>query len=964
MLMRCLAFIAAALFALPALANRIGPAIRLVQTAAGAEPIELRSLSIRAELSGGMAETTVRMVFFNPNRRQLEGTLQFPLLDGQQITAFALDIEGKMRPAVPVEKGRGQAVFEAIERRQVDPALLETTHGNNFKLRIYPIGAGATRTVELKYAETLARRGARWAYRLPLAYGKVQDFDLELKVNDNAGAPPAIRGSLADIRFERGAADYRASFTREQFTPDGTLDVEVDAVNQPQVYRQQFAGATYFVAEIPVAAPATRRPAPRTIGLLWDSSGSGKQRALDAELDELDRYFGALGNVQVRLVRLRDRAEAPLAFQVRGGDWSALRRALQETVYDGASALNDWKPQADVDQYLLFSDGLVNYGAARAPALAPHQSLFALNSSVSADTARLAALAELNRGELIAIDRQRPGEAARILQFRSAGIERIGARGATDLVAQSRTAKDGMLRVAGRLFSTPGQQLTLTVSNGAAAQDITLPLDAITQLHPLAATQWANWRLRELEADFESHRAEIGRIGRQFRIPTRETSLIVLDRLDDYIRYDIAPPPELKAAFEGLRVVRLLSSESARAKHFDSVLRLFEQRVSWWDTNFPKHRPKQMDLKTMEQAPWQSAQTLSEMPLRYSAPALVAAAPAPPPAAASRVEVSASRSIASAARTREPASAPIGIALKKWVANAPYIDRLRSAAPDQVYTLYLDEKPGYANSSAFFLDVADILIDKGQRDLALRVLSNLAEMDLENRAVLRILGYRLLQAGAPQLAVPVFEKVLRLAPEEPQSFRDLGLAQAAAGHPQQAIEKLNEVVVRPWDVRFPEIETIAIAEINAIIATSREKLDTSRIDPRLLKNLPLDLRVVMTWDADNADMDLWVTDPNGERCSYMNALTFQGGRISRDFTRGYGPEEFSLRSALPGKYRIEANYYGNRQQVLAGATTLQVKLFTGFGTARQKEQVVTLRLKDKGETVYVGEFEVATSATR
>jgi Ca-activated chloride channel family protein len=328
------------------------------------------------------------------------------------------------------------------------------------------------------------------------------------------------------------------------------------------------------------------------------------------------------------------------------------------------------------------------------------------------------------------------------------------------------------------------------------------------------------------------------------------------------------------------------------------------------------------------------------------------------------VEVSASRSIATAAHTWGPASAPIGIALKKWVANAPYIDRLRSAAPDQVYTLYLDEKPGYANSSAFFLDVADILIDKGQRDLALRVLSNLAEMDLENRAVLRILGYRLLQAGAPQLAVPVFEKVLRLAPEEPQSFRDLGLAQAAAGHPQQAIENLNEVVVRPWDVRFPEIETIAIAEINAIIATSREKLDTSRIDPRLLKNLPLDLRVVMTWDADNADMDLWVTDPNGERCSYMNALTFQGGRISRDFTRGYGPEEFSLRSALPGKYRIEANYYGNRQQMLAGATTLQVKLFTGFGTARQKEQVVTLRLKDKGETVYVGEFEVATSATR
>jgi hypothetical protein len=36
------------------------------------------------------------------------------------------------------------------------------------------------------------------------------------------------------------------------------------------------------------------------------------------------------------------------------------------------------------------------------------------------------------------------------------------------------------------------------------------------------------------------------------------------------------------------------------------------------------------------------------------------------------------------------------------------------------------------------------------------VLSNLAEMDLENRHILRVLGYRLLQAGQPALAMPVF----------------------------------------------------------------------------------------------------------------------------------------------------------------------------------------------------------------
>lgn len=302
----------------------------------------------------------------------------------------------------------------------------------------------------------------------------------------------------------------------------------------------------------------------------------------------------------------------------------------------------------------------------------------------------------------------------------------------------------------------------------------------------------------------------------------------------------------------------------------------------------------------------------------------------------------------------------IGIALKKWRADAPYIARMRAASSSDLYAIYLDEKPSWSNSSAFYVDVADMLLERGQRDLGLRVLSSLAEMELENRHVLRILGYRLLQAGAPQLAAPVFEQVRQLAEEEPQSFRDLGLAYAAAGLHQQAVDALYEVVLRPWDGRFAEIELIALAEMNAVIASAPAgaRLDTSRIDSRLLRNLPLDMRAVLTWDADNSDMDLWITDPNGEKCFYGHRDTYQGGRLSRDFTGGYGPEEFSLRHAMPGKYRVEANYYGDRQQLVAGATTLQLRLSTGFGKAGAKDQMVTLRLKGGGSTVLVGEFEV------
>lgn len=130
----------------------------------------------------------------------------------------------------------------------------------------------------------------------------------------------------------------------------------------------------------------------------------------------------------------------------------------------------------------------------------------------------------------------------------------------------------------------------------------------------------------------------------------------------------------------------------------------------------------------------------------------------------------------------------VAINLQAWQPASAYARRLRQAPAAQVYGLYLDERDSHAGSTAFYLDVADILFGHRQPELALRVLSNLAELDLENRHILRVLGYRLMQAGEPALAALVFERAVRLAEEEPQSFRDLGLAYAAQGLEQSALD--------------------------------------------------------------------------------------------------------------------------------------------------------------------------------
>jgi tetratricopeptide (TPR) repeat protein len=938
----------------------------LIDTINGEQPIRLKSLSISGEISGSLAETTVRMVFFNPNARPLEGRVQFPLLPGQQIIAFALDIDGSMRPAVPVEKAKGRQVFEAVERRQADPALLEDTLGNNFSLKVYPIASLGTRTVEFKYSEALVRDGANWVYRLPLAFGEQPlDFDLTLEVN-GTGVQPEAKSALGRVVFEKTDGKFLAHIAKAQFLPVGRLDVLLPATMQPKTFVQERDGDTYFVTEIPVTGQPSLRPQPplKIIGLLWDSSGSGANRSHEAEFEELDRYFHALGRAEVKLTRLRDRPEATEEYKVVNGDWSALRRALEGTVYDGASALADWQPQKDVNEYLLVSDGLLNYGPTKFPTLARDTRLYALNSALSADTNRLSALAESTGGKLIQIDPGAPGSTVEALLHDGPHLQDLRADGATAVLVDSANPQQGVVRVAGKLL-TRTATLHFTLVQGGESHEMAVLIEASAPVHPLAAHLWATYKLHSLEADYEIHRGEIRRLGEQFGMPTRETSLIVLDHLEDYVRYDVAPPPALRDAFEKLKAEngRLLSEK--RNKQLASIVHQFEEKTAWWEKEYDKSDPDKNALGSGRtgdiwppgrgdilardgSSPMAMAPPRLAMEHSRSAP-LPSATPAPAmpaPAAAKRADAPA-----------EPAP-EIGIALKKWQSDAPYISRMKSASEETIYAVYLDEKPSYANSTAFFLDAADMLLEKGKRDLALRVLSNLAEMDLENRHVLRVLGYRLMQAGAPDLAISVFEKVRWLAEDEPQSFRDLGLAYWEAKRYQQAIDQLNEVVVRPWDGRFAEIELIALAEMNAIIATAPTKLNTDAVDPRLLRNLPLDIRVVLTWDSNDSDMDLWVTDPNGEKCFYGHRFTRQGGRLSLDYTNGYGPEEFSLRKAKPGKYKIEANFFGSRQQLVAGPTTLQIKLTTGFGTPEAKDVSTNMRLKARGDTVFVGEFEV------
>ncbi len=295
------------------------------------------------------------------------------------------------------------------------------------------------------------------------------------------------------------------------------------------------------------------------------------------------------------------------------------------------------------------------------------------------------------------------------------------------------------------------------------------------------------------------------------------------------------------------------------------------------------------------------------------------------------------------------------IQVKPWDSKAPYMEALKVS--DKPYDTYMKLKAEYGAAPGYYLDCSDFFASKGDKETALQVLSNLVEMELENRSLLRTLGYKLRYLGDLDQAEFIFRKVVEMFREEPQSYRDLALVLAEKGEYQAAVDMLRKILTNPMQERFTGVEQIALMEMNRLIAKAKAEgkpVNVDGLDPAFIKPVDTDLRVVINWDTDASDMDLWVTDPFKEKCFYGHNRTQTGGMLSRDVTQGYGPEEFLIRKAKDGDYKIETHYYGSGSQKMLAPVTLYAEVYTDYGRPEEKRQTLFFRLEEKDQVVDVG----------
>lgn len=316
------------------------------------------------------------------------------------------------------------------------------------------------------------------------------------------------------------------------------------------------------------------------------------------------------------------------------------------------------------------------------------------------------------------------------------------------------------------------------------------------------------------------------------------------------------------------------------------------------------------------------------------------------------------------------------VSVRPWMPDTPYLKALDTAfgrGADATHDAYFLLRQEYYMAPSFFLDCAGWFMEHEDEVFSLQILSNLAEIRIDDAALLRVMGWRLREAGKLELALVALRRAMKLRKEDGQGYRDVALVleelarttyanndkERARAYAEEAGELYRTCALTPWRRHPLCIGLFAVEEYNVFRAwASEQEWETPPELPSLgeeLEGVPAcDLRITLAWDADETDVDIHVTEPSGEEAYYGHRDTLSGGRVSEDIRDGYGPEQYEIRAAQEGTYCIRAHYFASHQQALFGPATCTLTIFTDWGRPGQRQRATITRLDRQKEMVLVG----------
>ncbi|MEO6215992.1 MAG: VIT domain-containing protein [Sphingomonas sp.] len=918
--------------------------------------LRIDALDVRAHLVGRTADVTVEMLIGSDDADSYEANLALTLPADAVVTGYALDVGGRMIPGQLLEAPKARNVYEDEVRQGIDPGLAEIV-GNRFTTRIFPIDSEHPRRFRLNFVAAFDPAvGLVLPFARDAAIGRVT----VTVTADGYAVAPAVRFAGKQLGLARSGGGWRGQAVLGKAAMREGLTVTGGALAGPMLVARHPSGQAFFV----ISDGAAGEPKPPSRGgrlrIYWDRSLSHGSDRTDLEAEVLARLAERTAPTAIDLVTFA--SDRPQVATLR--NVAALRAALARITYRGGTSLAGLDALAlpAASQCVLVFDGNVTID--RGAAFAPDCRLVALTAASGTDGARLGRLTQRTGGAIV---RLAPGgEAAAVAALAAREAAPISVRDAAGRRLDTRAlpAGGGRWLLVGQM---PAGGVTVRLSNGRERHYA--PAGAPVAAEAPAAL-WAAGRVAEL-ADDPARHAAMAETARRYQVAGPGMSFLVLERPDQYLRADLTPPAgfdaEWLAQYREAKRDQDKDKRDARQERLAFVVEQWRDRRDWWSKRF---------------APLTHAQVKrtggNEGPAGYVSPAPPPPPPPPPPEpgqppamtpppivaaplqAIAIDDADTSDLIVTGVRrdlpppTQEPPPAAIKLDMADLIAKRPYIVALDAAGPARRLAVLAEQERPFGSVPTFYLDTAEWFRVKGDAATASLLLLSALELPTSDDETRQIVAFRLERDRAFGRAVELTEHLAAANVQfRPQPSRDLALALAARGRAagragradlERAFQLLVDAALNPASSDFDGFEVIALMEANALIPKIQAAGGHWTLDRRLVGLTDTDARIVIEWTADDADIDLWVDEPNGERVMYSNKLSSAGGQISNDMTDGYGPEEYAVHRAPAGPYRVRINGYDADRINPNGPGHVLIRLQRNFARPSEAQELVDLDL--------------------
>ncbi|QCX37072.1 DUF2135 domain-containing protein [Aureibaculum algae] len=511
------------------------------------QELGLSLLDIKVDIVGNIATTTYDMLFYNPTNSVLEGELSFPLGEDHNVSRFALEVNGKLREAVVVEKELGRIAFENVVRRGVDPALLEKGSGNNYKARIYPIPAKGYKRVLLAYEQELVFHLNSHAYELPLNFkNKLDSFKLNISVFDQKYKPIIEKNGISELEFSNWNKNYSIDIKKRNYIANKPLLIKIPLSFTTE---KVMVSDNYFYIYKTLSPKKRLRRKPNFITIYWDASLSLRERNIEKEINFLQEYFAYHKNVKVQLVTFSNTVLKDKLFTVKNGNWESLKKELEEVVYDGGTNYSILSSKIkNTDVCLLFTDGMATLSNLELKRETP---VFVINSNLKSNHAGLKRLAEVTYGSYINLQTKAISEAISKMKFEPYKFLGYESNNNLEVYPVSPISVSNDFSISGK-YSDNIKNIVLKFGYGnEVLQRVEIDMKKTT-IHKIVERIWAQKKLENLMLNVKKNKHQITELAKAFSLVTKYTSLIVLEDIRDYVTYQITPPAELLEEYNSI----------------------------------------------------------------------------------------------------------------------------------------------------------------------------------------------------------------------------------------------------------------------------------------------------------------------------------------------------------------------------------------------------------------------------